>query len=338
MERTTIPRILCCLAVVLAIDTASAGTTIYRDRYVAPTKAAHPRSTLINHDWTTFACYDTVTGKLVDCSFTQEIVGLKEPASPDNNGGHFHDGHPLIEPADGNLIYPENTCPGEPLKVCGRTNYSITSKIIHNIPQASGNIVKKSVVIAPARPTWWPAEWICWFGCDDDSNVFTYNDTVHVSVQNLVELPPASDIYIRCGLTSGCVSDGHHDDMHPQPSFGRRELVQKLVGLAAMYRSSLLSQDESQKLRISDISLPFGGVFDMNHNWLPPHKSHRKGISADISRHAILNNLGTSFVNQKLLDVQIGRLGLNRNTETSARECPSLNQGEPPCIHVDMFN
>lgn len=50
MERITIPGILCCLALVFAIDATSAATTIYRDRYVAPTKAANPRSTLINHD------------------------------------------------------------------------------------------------------------------------------------------------------------------------------------------------------------------------------------------------------------------------------------------------
>ncbi len=39
-------------------------------------------------------------------------------------------------------------------------------------------------------------------------------------------------------------------------------------------------------LGINDMSLPLGGLFDIYHNWHPPHNSHRKGTSVDIDRCA----------------------------------------------------
>jgi hypothetical protein len=35
-------------------------------------------------------------------------------------------------------------------------------------------------------------------------------------------------------------------------------------------------------LRINDMSLQYGGLFDANNNWNIPHREHRKGINADI--------------------------------------------------------
>jgi hypothetical protein len=37
-------------------------------------------------------------------------------------------------------------------------------------------------------------------------------------------------------------------------------------------------------LGINDMSLPLGGLFDINGTWKPPHSSHRKGTSVDIDR------------------------------------------------------
>lgn len=41
------------------------------------------------------------------------------------------------------------------------------------------------------------------------------------------------------------------------------------------------------KLRVNDMSLKWGGLFDFNNNWSPPHKSHRTGTNADIGFKAI---------------------------------------------------
>jgi murein endopeptidase len=36
------------------------------------------------------------------------------------------------------------------------------------------------------------------------------------------------------------------------------------------------------KLRINDMSLEYGGLFDVRNNWSSPHKGHRKGLNVDI--------------------------------------------------------
>ncbi|HEU0140201.1 MAG TPA: hypothetical protein VFQ79_10835 [Bryobacteraceae bacterium] len=43
-----------------------------------------------------------------------------------------------------------------------------------------------------------------------------------------------------------------------------------------------LATFQQQKICTNDMSLPFGGVFDLNNNWYQPHTFHRKGDSVDI--------------------------------------------------------
>jgi len=38
----------------------------------------------------------------------------------------------------------------------------------------------------------------------------------------------------------------------------------------------------SLQIRLNDISLPLGGLFDIDNNWAPPHVSHRLGYNADV--------------------------------------------------------
>jgi hypothetical protein len=44
-------------------------------------------------------------------------------------------------------------------------------------------------------------------------------------------------------------------------------------------------------MRLNDISLPFGGLFDINGNWEKPHDSHRTGKDIDIENLARLDRL-----------------------------------------------
>ena len=43
----------------------------------------------------------------------------------------------------------------------------------------------------------------------------------------------------------------------------------------------------SPRLCINDISLPFGGLFDINGNWRRPHGSHRMGVDIDIATRVV---------------------------------------------------
>ena len=37
-----------------------------------------------------------------------------------------------------------------------------------------------------------------------------------------------------------------------------------------------------EKVGINDMSLPRGGLFDLNGDWITPHQTHREGKNADI--------------------------------------------------------
>jgi len=36
------------------------------------------------------------------------------------------------------------------------------------------------------------------------------------------------------------------------------------------------------KIAVNDMSLPYGGIFDLNQNWQGPHFSHSQGTAVDV--------------------------------------------------------
>lgn len=42
-------------------------------------------------------------------------------------------------------------------------------------------------------------------------------------------------------------------------------------------------------LRVNDMSLPLGGLFDIDNNWMSPHSGHRVGLEVDIGVQGIRN-------------------------------------------------
>lgn len=57
-----------------------------------------------------------------------------------------------------------------------------------------------------------------------------------------------------------------------------QNLIEAIPKIAAAYDSL----HPWIRLRINDMSLKFGGRFDIGNNWRGSHKEHRKGINADI--------------------------------------------------------
>lgn len=146
----------------------------------------------------------------------------------------------------------------------------------------------------------------------------------------LIELPAADNVYIRCARTVGCTADSPSDSLHDSVFFGKPNLVYSLIGLGAMYRSQT-----GELLRITDMNLFKGGVLDINGNWTDPHKSHRTGNNADISRFSLVNN-NAAFLDQDTLDGMAMDLRLRRHREIGSDECPALQEGEPACIHLTL--
>lgn len=70
---------------------------------------------------------------------------------------------------------------------------------------------------------------------------------------------------------------------HYSNHWGVPSLTNAVKSIAADYDSLY----PGTKLRINDMSLENGGLFDFKNNWSPPHKSHRTGTNADIGFKAI---------------------------------------------------
>jgi hypothetical protein len=51
-----------------------------------------------------------------------------------------------------------------------------------------------------------------------------------------------------------------------------------------MYYQAFAEVGVERPLSLNDMTLPLGGLFDVKHNWAPPHRSHRDGTDLDINR------------------------------------------------------
>jgi hypothetical protein len=92
-------------------------------------------------------------------------------------------------------------------------------------------------------------------------------------------LLPESDYYVKYGTPY--YAQFHHtppsySDDHTH--WGKEELINAIYTIAWNY---VLRGGEI--IYVNDMSLPYGGLFDIQGNWRPPHKTHRTGRNADIS-------------------------------------------------------
>lgn len=90
--------------------------------------------------------------------------------------------------------------------------------------------------------------------------------TIKVLVPGFLELGEG-DGYALIGQTSS----------HPQNHYGTENTLYSLLDIAGVYYET-----EKGTLRINDISLEWGGLFDIKANWSTPHKSHRTGKNVDV--------------------------------------------------------
>lgn len=66
---------------------------------------------------------------------------------------------------------------------------------------------------------------------------------------------------------------------HPVNHYGSATLISAIKSVSEKYHEQLPGQDP---LRVNDMSLKWGGLFDYKNNWQKPHASHRQGDDVDI--------------------------------------------------------
>ncbi len=86
---------------------------------------------------------------------------------------------------------------------------------------------------------------------------------------------------------------------------------------------------------INDMSLISGGLFDVNHDWKPPHNLHRIGRSVDIDRCATAGG-SSILVNQALLDQIMAANGGRRIVEKSLEPPPCQGPISTPRMHYEF--
>jgi hypothetical protein len=283
-----------------------------------------------------FVCYagNKEDNRALNCTFTYEVLGLKEPTDTiDNNGGHSHheDTRPLTYPMGYQLIYGGTDYDDNPLRVQSNTEGRLEADAIpvtYILPDIAGKVVTQSDLILPPG-------WYCLSNCYTE-NSWRWLRVIDIgSEEQFIKLPENTEYYIRCPFTSGCKTDTANDShTHPEMFYGDSKLISAITYIAAFYRLTY-TDPSGRKLRVTDMQLPRGGLFDVKNNWASPHVTHRRGKNADISRHSIVD----SGIFGKANSVQFQDLAddipfIDVYWETSTAECPAYKPGETPCIHL----
>lgn len=122
-----------------------------------------------------------------------------------------------------------------------------------------------------------------WHADPSNSRRVVAEAIIVVGLHGLEELPSEPYAYLRCGKLATC-TDGtdNIDPKHPEAFWGDPEMVAKVGGLAAAF---CWLHNYRLELRLTDMSLPWGGLFDVGANWHWPHQRHRNGRSVDVSHY-----------------------------------------------------
>jgi hypothetical protein len=127
---------------------------------------------------------------------------------------------------------------------------------------------------------------------------------VTVEVPGLVELPADPTRYVQVGAphnhadTNDPCRGVPPTSEHSQNHSGLPELNAAVVAIA-----ETMLQETGILLRVNDMSLPRGGLFDIRNDWRTSHLTHRVGRNVDLGFHGIRNGVCTDYETQRLRTV-----------------------------------
>jgi len=196
------------------------------------------------------------------------------------------------------------------------------NKVVKVMPEASGIIRFSGRVKKPLECP--ECEWVpdaTWRLDPNDPSQVRLEAAFWVSVDGLVELPD-SDLWVKNSNSPGHIWDGKLQVFYATP-----EMIDKLSRLAEAYREEYKNRYgvPDAKISFNDLSLPYGGLFDISNNWQPEHKLHRLGRSADV------NTRDAAQVKKHLIDELASKFGL-KDLHPSGPEDPCSH-----CIHLEML-
>ena len=107
-------------------------------------------------------------------------------------------------------------------------------------------------------------------------------DIVDIKIDGLELLKPASEDGLHGGATYYVLVGT--TTPHPINHFGKLSTITMLKQIAWNYYIEFSTYPRFSKLAINDMSLRWGGLFDVYANWQPDHHEHRYGRQVDVRR------------------------------------------------------
>ncbi len=220
---------------------------------------------------TYIACVDVRNGQYTNCAYDIRITGLAQPdSSVSNNGGHSPSTHSGTRPV-GELqeIFPSTGAKAQ--YVSGQTQYNKVY-VSHEMPEVSGKI--ETVFNLHVPPGWYT---VYPESCDGKLRYWCFYVTLDVGVTTglLPLADPKSNPGVSFSYTRVRNALGHPDEV---AYYGTINTLFFLNNIAISYKK------KGYKLSVNDMSLPRGGLFDVDADYLEPHSFHRTGESADINQ------------------------------------------------------
>jgi hypothetical protein len=269
--------------------------------YAAPTiPNYHPcggsHALVLGSDIFPIGCYDISNGRPVNCHEDwREYFSTEGVTDPDQllywQGGHTHSRSGDVTTTTGG-IYSDLSPDDAPSAIVGDTGNIIWSGYKFH-PEGSG--VVRISVHGTFPPNYRLVPDDCW---RVDPNIpygrgFWSEMAVSIGVFGLIELPSDPSYSINRGNTGN----------HPKGSYVAPAMAGRLAQLAQQYRDWYhTAKGQWVQISFNDMSLPWGGVFDLNEDWHCPHLLHRLGRSADVNR--------LTYILKWKLDKIAGAIGL----------------------------
>ncbi|MBU2574699.1 MAG: hypothetical protein KKH28_11550 [Elusimicrobia bacterium] len=188
-------------------------------------------------------------------------------------GGHYHYDPPPPPLSVSSVSLSASTAPF----------HTAPSPII--FPEMKGNTTYYYGVWYPAFATKVQEQLEAYGACQG----ITKTNYIDVKIPGLVEMPEGQN-YVLYNSETGM---GYHPDNH----YGTQKLIDNLKTIADGYRAVFPS---AAPIQINDMSLPWGGIFDINQDWKRPFFGHDTGIDADIVTTQVLRIFHVFFVVAKL--------------------------------------
>jgi hypothetical protein len=119
---------------------------------------------------------------------------------------------------------------------------------------------------------------------------------IRVENTGLVALPADPARYVLVGAPENhALTNDPCRDAPPTSKHSPNHAARPAMNNAVLAIADSMRQETGILIRVNDMSLPMGGLFDFENNWQIPHEAHRIGQDADIGYCGVRNGARADY-------------------------------------------